>query len=122
VARHKRRYQTFSFSLDPGLSVQLRRDASLSNQSLDKFIRELLATGLEHRKLEIQVTHALANLTAREREIALLVARGCTNKQIAETLVISEETVKTHIRNILQKLGLDKKLDLHVYLTKLSGS
>ncbi|MBC7335458.1 MAG: response regulator transcription factor, partial [Clostridia bacterium] len=43
-------------------------------------------------------------LTPREREVLALVARGATNKEIAETLFISENTVKNHLRNIMDKL------------------
>jgi non-specific serine/threonine protein kinase len=45
------------------------------------------------------------DLTARERQVAVLIARGHTNRQIAELLVISEWTVDTHVRHILTKLG-----------------
>jgi len=45
-------------------------------------------------------------LTAREREVAILVATGHTNRQIGEALVITEWTVDTHVRHILAKLGL----------------
>ena len=45
-------------------------------------------------------------LTAREREVAVLIATGHTNRQIGEALVITEWTVDTHVRHILTKLGL----------------
>ena len=45
-------------------------------------------------------------LTPREREIAQLLARGQTNRQIAEQLVISEQTAETHVKRILGKLEL----------------
>jgi DNA-binding NarL/FixJ family response regulator len=48
---------------------------------------------------------ALADLTAREREITRLVAEGLTNSEIAGRLVISPLTAKTHVSNILRKLG-----------------
>ena len=47
-----------------------------------------------------------AVLTRREQEVALLVARGLTNRQIAEELSVSERTVDTHVGRILKKLGL----------------
>ena len=48
----------------------------------------------------------LDKLTSREEEIAVLVARGLTNRQIAEELVMSRRTVENHVGSILKKLGL----------------
>ena len=50
-----------------------------------------------------------ARLTPREREILVLVAQGMANKQIAGELVISERTARTHVSNILAKLGLSSR-------------
>ncbi len=54
-------------------------------------------------------------LTPREQEVLKLVAEGYTNKQIAETLVISEKTVERHRANILDKLGMRDRVELTRY-------
>ena len=48
----------------------------------------------------------LAELTAREVEVLRLVAKGCSNAEIAQQLFLGETTVKTHVARILQKLKL----------------
>jgi DNA-binding CsgD family transcriptional regulator len=55
---------------------------------------------------------ALAELTAREREVALSVAAGLTNREVAAELFISVTTVNFHVRNILAKLGLNSRREL----------
>lgn len=48
-------------------------------------------------------------LTEREREVLALVARGYTNKQIADALIVSEKTARNHVSHILEKLGLARR-------------
>jgi DNA-binding NarL/FixJ family response regulator len=52
---------------------------------------------------------ALAELTPREREVAALLAAGCTNQQIAERLVLTRGTVANHVAHILYKLGVTNR-------------
>ena len=58
------------------------------------------------------------DLTERELEVVALVARGMSNREIAERFVISEKTVKTHIGHILAKLGLKDRTLLAIYALK----
>lgn len=55
------------------------------------------------------------DLTPRERDILLEVARGLKNREVAEQLGLSEHTVKNHLKNILQKLHLDNRVQLTRY-------
>ena len=58
-------------------------------------------------------------LSPREREVLALIARGLTNRQIAEQLVISEHTARNHVTSILDKLGLSRRTEAAVYATRL---
>ncbi len=57
-------------------------------------------------------------LTTRELEVIRLVARGRSNHEIAQTLVISEKTVKTHVSSILSKLNLEDRTQLAIHAIK----
>jgi two-component system nitrate/nitrite response regulator NarL len=54
-------------------------------------------------------------LSHREREIVALVAQGYKNKEMAEKMFISEQTVKNHLHNIFDKLGVSDRLELALY-------
>ena len=70
-------------------------------------------SGLEHAPL--------APLTAREREVAGLVAEGLTNRDIAERLVLSERTVDTHVQKIFGKLRLRSRTHVGLALGALAS-
>lgn len=61
---------------------------------------------------------SVEELSEREREVLRLVARGLTNHEIAERLVISEKTVKTHVSSILGKLGLADRTQAAIWALK----
>jgi NarL family two-component system response regulator LiaR len=60
----------------------------------------------------------LQELTEREREVLDLIARGLTNREIAEKMVISEKTVKTHVSNLLDKLDLADRTRAAIWALK----
>jgi DNA-binding NarL/FixJ family response regulator len=72
---------------------------AVTRQLLDRVARRLPAS-------VGQGPGSLEDLTDREREVLELLARGMSNAEIAEALVVGEATVKTHVSNVLTKLGL----------------
>jgi len=83
-------------------------EALLAPAATGHLVREFVARpnpGQPDRRL-------LADLTAREREVLLLVAQGISNAEIAGRLVVSPATVKTHVSRILTKLGLRDRAQL----------
>lgn len=86
------------------LRGSLRGEAPLSRDLASLMIEAI--HGLEER---VRAREQVALLSTREREVLELVARGARNKQIATALYISEFTVKRHVQNILQKLGVPSR-------------
>lgn len=67
---------------------------------------------------EIGDARSASPLTDRQHEVAALVARGLTNKQIAEELVISPLTAETHVKNILNRLGVGSRAEIATWATR----
>ena len=68
--------------------------------------RRLIEAFVAARPVQVPDDARVANLTGREREILLLLARGLSNREIAAEVRLSEATVKTHVASVLAKLGV----------------
>jgi DNA-binding NarL/FixJ family response regulator len=75
-------------------------------------------TALSRRIEDDDATGGEPKLTDREVEVLRLVARGMSNKEIARQLVIAENTVKNHVRNILEKLRLRSRTEAAMYAVR----
>ena len=85
---------------------------SMASKLLTEFA--LMAKRSDDRRNEVPAPR----LTERELEVLKLVARGLNNRDIAKELFISENTVKNHIRNILEKLQLHSRMEAVVYAVR----
>ncbi len=70
------------------------------------------------RRLEGSSVRSEGELTAREREVAALIAEGLTNGQLAERLYISPKTAAVHVSNILTKLGLSGRAEVAAWAVR----
>lgn len=78
----------------------------LARQLIDLMVRRVPA---------LRDTARLAALTSREQEIFELISAGMSNREVAQSLVLSEKTVKFHVSNLLRKLGLRNRTQAIVY-------
>jgi DNA-binding NarL/FixJ family response regulator len=84
--------------------VEAVRVVAAGDALLAPSVTRRLITDLARRPARLN-SHRIANLTDREKEVMVEVARGRSNAEIAEALYISDQTVKTHLSNILAKLN-----------------
>ncbi len=97
---------------DASLLRSLRDLAAREQRPADEVINSLLNQALQERQLAEEHWKRWQRLTPREQEVAALVCLNHTSRQIAAVLVISPETVKTHVGNLLRKFGLSTRQEL----------
>ena len=85
-----------------GIRTIARGEALLAPSVTRRLVERFAAEPVPSEEL----TGRLAELTARERDVLELLARGLSNAEIAHQLVVSDATVKTHVANVLLKLGV----------------
>jgi DNA-binding NarL/FixJ family response regulator len=101
------------YGFDEATTRTVQALAQKEGRSFEQMLSDLLSMAIGWR-LSIEETRQLwRRLTPREQQVAILLSRGYTNRQIAETLVISPETAKTHVRNAVHKFGLRDRSQLY---------
>lgn len=101
-----------TLELDADALESLRKIARREGRTLDELASELLHLGIVQRQeaeLYLQQWH---DLSRREKQVAALICMNFTTREIADRLIISPETVKSHVRNILNKTGLRNRSEL----------
>lgn len=101
---------------DAGMLVkQLKRvvsgSAGLSEDMTDKLVGAL-ARSVQASQTPLGL--GFGTVTQREREVLSLIAKGATNKEVAASLCISENTVRAHVRSLMQKLNVDNRTQMAV--------
>ncbi len=102
--------------LSPGLAQKLVQDSRASG--IVESEKPLSEKPLSEKLIESGL-NPIAVLTPREQEVLQLIASGSSNREIAQTLYISEKTVKNHITNLLMGLGLRDRTQAAIYYHEL---
>ena len=90
-----------------------------ANSQQLRYVLEALVSGMPSRVTNVR---GEVLLTQREEAIVSLVAEGLKNREIAETLKVSEHTVKNHLFRVFEKLGISNRAELILYLLGNKGS
>ncbi len=96
--------------------VEMVKRAAKGESLLDPRLSERVLERLAKPQSEDQ---RLASLTPQERKILDCIAQGWTNRQIGEELYLAEKTVKNYVSNLLAKLGMQRRTEAAVYITKV---
>lgn len=102
---------------DPDTIIGAVRQVAAGNGTIDhQLTRRVLREFVERRQLQpVTSDRADGLLTARERDVLLLLAQGMSNEEIAAALVVELSTVKSHVARILPKLGVRSRLQAVVW-------
>lgn len=101
-----------TYALDLELEHALELLSERERRPKEDIAADLISIGLAHRQVTDAYMQCWQSLTPREQQVAALVCLDYTNPRIAAVLVISPETVKSHVHHILAKFGLRSKAEL----------
>lgn len=83
-----------------------------------RMLGPLLSWLIQRRREQDEALRRASELTRREREVLALLAEGADNDNIAQALVISPQTARTHIQNVLGKLGVHSRLEAAAFVVR----
>ena len=106
------------YELDETQYIALESLARREQRPASQVAAELVTSGLIQHLSQEELVTLWGSLSPREQEVAALACLGYTNRQIAAKLGISDETVKTHLRNALLKFKLHSRSELHMLLAE----
>jgi two-component system NarL family response regulator len=104
--------------VDPGEIAGAVRQVHAGHSLLSPVVASKLVSEFAAMSKRADERAMRPNLTAREIEVLRLASDGLTNRQIGRRLGISENTVKNHIRNILEKLHLHSRMEAVLYAVR----
>jgi DNA-binding NarL/FixJ family response regulator len=110
-------HRQYALHLDIKLVEALQQVADLEQRSRDEVAAHLLALALQRRRAAEVNLQRWRDLSDREQQVVSLYCQGYSYRQIAERLVISPDTVKTHLRNSLHKFGFEHREDLRLAMS-----
>ena len=93
----------------------MQGESKITPSMASKLINEFSAMS---KRVDEKQRMPVPTLTVRELEVLKLVAKGMSNREIADELFISENTVKNHVRNILEKLHLHSRMEAVMYVLR----
>ncbi|UCF27512.1 MAG: response regulator transcription factor [Chloroflexota bacterium] len=103
---------SLAFHADEELLQSLQTLAEREQRRTGEIASELLSSALARRQVDDVLVTRWRFLSPREQQVAALTCLNFTNRQIAARLMITPETAKTHVRNVLRKFDLHSKAEL----------
>jgi two-component system response regulator NreC len=101
-----------AFHADEELLQSLQTIAEREQRHTGEIASELLSSALAQRQVDDGLVARWRFLSPREQQVAALTCLNFTNRQIAARLMITPDTAKTHVRNVLRKFDLHSKAEL----------
>ena len=105
------------FALEDSLRTAMLQRADQRQRPEQEVEDEVVAAGLVHLQTADWLKQCWNNLSPREQEVAALTCLNYTNRQMAGRMHVSTETIKTHIRKVLEKFDLHGKAELRQALS-----